>query len=199
MGDTKHEPSEVIEGIEEALRVGLEVKVNMVVQRSLNETQIVPIADMCFQRTITPRFIEFMDVGVTNQWNLEAVVSGQEIREILSKEFGDLEAVIPDHPSDVARRWTTPQGYEFGLIQSVTEPFCGDCSRARISANGSLYTCLFASEGHDLRALLRFDANHDQLEHAIQSIWMDRKDRYSEQRTKQVEVPSKVEMSFIGG
>ena len=199
MGDTKHEPTEVIEGIDEALRVGLEVKVNMVVQRSLNETQIIPIAGMCFERSITPRFIEFMDVGATNKWNLESVVSGQEIREIISKEYGGLRAVIPNHPSDVARRWTTPEGYEFGLIQSVTEPFCGDCSRARISANGSLYTCLFASQGHDLRALLRFDANHDELQSAIQSIWMDRKDRYSEQRTNQVEVRSKVEMSFIGG
>ena len=199
MGDTKHEPTEVIEGIDEALRVGLEVKVNMVVQRSLNETQIIPIAGMCFERSITPRFIEFMDVGATNKWNLESVVSGQEIREIISKEYGGLSAVIPNHPSDVARRWTTPEGYEFGLIQSVTKPFCGDCSRARISANGSLYTCLFASQGHDLRALLRFDANHEELQSAIQSIWMDRKDRYSEQRTNQVEVRSKVEMSFIGG
>lgn len=199
MGDTNHQPHEVVEGIDEALRVGLDVKVNTVVQRSLNEQQIGPIAAMCFKRDIVPRFIEFMDVGVTNKWVLESVVSGEEIREMLSKKYGKIDAVKPDHPSDVARRWRTPQGHEFGLIESVTAPFCGDCSRARISANGSMYTCLFTNKGHDLRSLLRFNANAEDLQKAIQTIWTTRKDQYSEQRTTQVVTPTKIEMSFIGG
>jgi cyclic pyranopterin phosphate synthase len=104
-----------------------------------------------------------------------------------------------DHPSDVAKKWTTKDGHRVGLIQSVTAPFCGDCSRARISANGSIYTCLFASEGKDLLGMLRFGATEKDLREAIQSIWLGRSDRYSELRTKETKTASKVEMSFIGG
>ncbi len=199
MGDTEHTADDVLAGIDEALKVGLKVKVNTVVQRNLNESQITPIAQACFERKITPRFIEFMDVGSTNQWNYDSVVSGAEIREILSNTLGPLHSVSTGHPSDVAKLWQTEHGEEIGLIQSVTSPFCGDCSRARISANGSIYTCLFATEGQDLRSLLRFGAGKQDLDQAIRSIWTSRKDRYSETRTELSQPKSKVEMSFIGG
>ena len=199
MGDTTHTPNQVIEGIDHALEVGLLVKVNTVVQRGLNESEIAPIAALCFERSITPRFIEFMDVGTTNQWNLDSVVSGDEMRGLLSRSFGPLSRVQSEHPSDVAKRWQTEKGDQVGFIQSVTNPFCGDCSRARISANGSLYTCLFATEGHDVRALVRFGAEPLELQDAIRSIWQGRKDRYSEERTTEQSLQQKVEMSFIGG
>jgi cyclic pyranopterin phosphate synthase len=199
MGDTRETPSNVVQGIDKAIQVGLTVKVNTVVQRGINEDQVTKIAGMCFERGITPRFIEFMDVGSTNQWDLASVVSGSEIRAMLSSAFGPLEALPADHPSDVAKKWTTKDGHRVGLIQSVTAPFCGDCSRARISANGSIYTCLFASEGKDLLGMLRFGATEKELREAIQSIWLGRSDRYSELRTKETKTASKVEMSFIGG
>jgi cyclic pyranopterin phosphate synthase len=199
MGDTHHSPEEVMAGVDAALEVGLQVKVNMVVQRNVNESQVVPIAAFCFERNIIPRFIEFMDVGSTNQWELDSVVSGEEIRSLLAQTYGEVNTVSPDHPSDVAKRWKTEQGHMFGLIQSVTAPFCGDCSRARISANGSMYTCLFANEGHDLRAMLRFGANATDIEAAIRTIWTARKDRYSEGRKEHKEPKPKIEMSFIGG
>lgn len=199
MGDTRHTPFEVLEGIDEAIKVGLKVKVNTVVQRNLNENEVASIAQECFDRGITPRFIEFMDVGTTNKWNLESVVPGDEIREILAHEFGPLSSIPTGHPSDVAKLWQTGQGHSIGMIQSVTAPFCGDCSRARISANGSLYTCLFATQGSDLRALLRFGAAEEDIDQAIQSIWTNRRDRYSETRSNEEQPQPKIEMSFIGG
>ena len=199
MGDTPHTPNEVVEGIDAALEAGLGVKINTVVQRNVNEDQLGRIALMAHQRHITPRYIEFMDVGSTNQWNLESVVSGEEIREILTQSIGPLKPIKSDHPSDVAKRWETNDGFHIGVIQSVTAPFCGDCSRARLSANGSMYTCLFATHGNDLRSLLRMDADESDLEEAISTIWSKRKDRYSEERTQINPSSKKVEMSFIGG
>jgi cyclic pyranopterin phosphate synthase len=154
---------------------------------------------MAHKRQIIPRFIEFMDVGTTNQWNLESVVSGEQIRKILSESIGPLKPVSSDHPSDVAKRWKTDDGDHIGLIQSVTAPFCGDCSRARLSANGSMYTCLFATQGNDLRSLIRMGANKFDLQEAVSTIWSKRNDRYSEGRTQITQSSRKVEMSFIGG
>lgn len=199
MGDTSHRPDEVVEGIDAALKAGLVVKINTVVQRNVNENQLVNIAIMAHKRYITPRFIEFMDVGTTNQWNLDSVVSGEQIREILTQSIGPLKPVTSDHPSDVAKRWQTNDGHHIGLIQSVTAPFCGDCSRARLSANGSLYTCLFATQGSDLRSLIRMGAHEVDLQEAVSTIWSTRKDRYSEERTQITQSSKKVEMSFIGG
>lgn len=199
MGDTEHSPEEVVEGIDAALRVGLGVKVNMVVQRNVNENQVGAIAKMAHERNLVPRYIEFMDVGTTNQWNMDSVVSGEEIRQMLSKTIGPLKQVDPFHPSDVAKRWQTENGQQVGMIQSVTAPFCGDCSRARISANGSLYTCLFATNGNDLRSLIRLGAGKNDLTEAIKAIWTQRNDRYSEQRGEHDQPVSKIEMSFIGG
>lgn len=199
MGDTDHSPKEVIQGIDAALSVGLGVKVNMVVQRNVNEDQVGAIAKMAHERNLVPRYIEFMDVGTTNQWNMESVVSGEEIRQLVSNSIGPLEPVDPHHPSDVAKRWQTENGQQVGMIQSVTAPFCGDCSRARISANGSLYTCLFATNGNDLRSMIRLGAEKVDLTSAIKAIWTKRKDRYSEQRNEHDQPVSKIEMSFIGG
>jgi cyclic pyranopterin phosphate synthase len=140
-----------------------------------------------------------MDVGTTNQWNMDSVVSGKEIRQMLSKSIGPLKQVDPRHPSDVAKRWKTENGQQVGMIQSVTAPFCGDCSRARVSANGSLYTCLFATNGNDLRSMIRLGAEQNDLTEAIKAIWTKRNDRYSEQRNEHDQPVSKIEMSFIGG
>ena len=150
------------------------------------------------------RFIEFMDVGTTNGWNLEQVVSGQEIVERISEHF-ELEPLDPKYRGEVAKRWRyVDGGNEFGLITSVTEAFCGDCSRVRLSAKGSVYSCLFASRGTDLRHLLRGGANDEVVNAVIADMWKVRSDRYSEIRgagesTAEEHVLEKVEMSYIGG
>jgi cyclic pyranopterin phosphate synthase len=140
-----------------------------------------------------------MDVGNTNSWVFDEVVSGEEIRRMLELHYGALIPQKPKHKGEVARRYTTTAGAEFGFIESVTNPFCGNCTRARLSAHGSLYTCLFSSKGHDLRGLLRMGADDAALSLAIQSIWLRRNDRYSMERATVEESQPKVEMSFIGG
>ena len=196
---TNHGPDEVLSGIEVALSLGLGVKVNTVVQKGVNELELIPLAEACAERNIPLRFIEFMDVGNTNAWRLEDVLTGQEIRNLLQDRFGPLNPVQPSDPSQVARTYETVDGQRFGFIESVSNPFCGDCTRARLSANGSLYTCLFSSTGHDLKALLRMEAKEHEVLQAIRSIWEDRHDRYSTERAAMDQPSSKVEMSFIGG
>lgn len=196
---TNHGPDEVLSGIEVALSLGLGVKVNTVVQKGVNEGELIPLAEACAERNIPLRFIEFMDVGNTNAWKLEDVLTGQEIRTVLEGRFGPLNPVQLSDPSQVARTYETVDGQRFGFIESVSNPFCGDCTRARLSANGSLYTCLFSSTGHDLKALLRMEAMEHEVLQAIRSIWEDRNDRYSVERTSIERPSSKVEMSFIGG
>ena len=164
MSDTKQfTPGLILEGIEAAKKIGLFVKVNAVIRKGVNEDQIVPLARACLERGVSLRFIEYMDVGNTNAWNVDEVVSGSEIRNVIEREFGTLTAEPPKHIGEVARRYRLDSGYEFGFIESVSNPFCGDCSRARLSANGSLYTCLFSSVGHDLKGLLRFGAEEGML------------------------------------
>lgn len=200
MADTKRYGPEVIfEGIEAALEVGLTVKVNAVVRRGVNEDQILPLARACHLRDIPLRFIEYMDVGNTNAWDLDEVVTGAEIRNVIEAEFGMLNPEKPTERGEVARRYTLASGYEFGFIESVSNPFCGDCSRARLSANGSIYTCLFSSKGNDLKGLLRFGASSNDVQEAIRSIWERRNDRYSTERAERAGEVKKVEMSFIGG
>ncbi|MGB2392610.1 MAG: GTP 3',8-cyclase MoaA [Poseidonia sp.] len=196
---TNHGPDEVLAGIDVALGLGLGVKVNTVVQKGVNEGELVPLAEACSARNIPLRFIEFMDVGNTNAWKLDDVMTGQEIRNLLQDRFGQLKPVDEAEPSQVARTYETVDGHRFGFIESVSNPFCGDCTRARLSANGSLYTCLFSSSGHDLKPLLRMEAEEDEVLQAIQTIWEARKDRYSAERTSTKEPSPKVEMSFIGG
>jgi cyclic pyranopterin phosphate synthase len=199
MNDVDFPVARVLEGIEAAAAAGLPVKVNAVVKRGLNEHAILPLARYFREAGHTLRFIEYMDVGATNGWRLDDVVPAAEIVDRISTEF-PLEPVPPRYRGEVAARWRYLDGAgEIGAIASVTQPFCGDCTRARISAEGRLYTCLFAVRGHDLRALVRGGASDDELRGAVERIWGSRTDRYSELRTEQTAALPKVEMSYIGG
>ena len=199
LNDVDFPVDRVLEGIDAATAAGLPVKVNAVIKRGANENQIVPMAAFFRERGHTLRFIEFMDVGHTNGWRLDDVVPASEIVAALNEAFG-VEPVDAGYRGEVARRWRYRDGAgEVGVIASVTQPFCGDCTRARLSAEGKLFTCLFALRGHDLRALIRGGASDLELEAALQNVWKARKDRYSELRSKATESLPKVEMSYIGG
>ena len=198
MGDTTSTPDAIIESIDKTLASGIPVKVNTVIQKGVNEHQIIPLISKIGLRNIPIRFIEYMDVGATNSWNLDHVMTGKEMRHLIENEFGLIQPIEPDHPSDVARTYRTDSGSIIGFIESISNPFCGDCSRARLSANGSIYTCLFATEGFDLRGILRMDATKEDITSAISAIWNQRKDRYSETRSEKTDL-NRIEMSFIGG
>ena len=179
----------------------------MVVRRGLNEQDVVPMARFFRERGHILRFIEYMDVGHTNGWRLDDVVPAEEIVAAIDAEMPLVE-VPPAYPGEVADRWAYRDGSgEVGVIASVTQPFCRDCSRARLTADGQLYTCLFASEGHDLRGPVRSGATNDELLELISAVWASRTDRYSELRalatTRELPVlaldPNRVEMSRIGG
>ena len=189
----------VLAGIDAAAAAGLPVKVNCVLKRGANEDQTLPLARHFHGTGHTLRFIEYMDVGHTNGWRLDDVVPAAEIVQTIDAEL-PLTAAEPNYRGEVARRWRYRDGGgEIGVISSVTQPFCGDCTRARISAEGRLFTCLFALRGHDLRAAVRGGASDDELEAAIRGVWGDRKDRYSELRSAATTDLPKVEMSYIGG
>jgi cyclic pyranopterin phosphate synthase len=199
MNDVDFPVARVLEGIEAAAAVGLPVKVNAVVKRGLNEHAILEMARYFRETGHTLRFIEYMDVGATNGWRLDDVVPAAEIVERISAKF-PLEPAEANYRGEVAKRWRYLDGAgEIGLIASVTQPFCGDCTRARISAEGRLYTCLFAVRGHDLRAVVRSGASDEELQRAVAAIWGDRTDRYSELRTEETSTLPKIEMSYIGG
>ena len=194
-------PEDVIAGIEAAHAAGLKVKANMVVQRGVNEAEILPMAARFRTLGATLRFIEFMDVGSSNGWKLDQVVPAKDIIELIDTHF-PLERLGRGTPSEVSDRWQYRDGSgEIGVISSVSAPFCGQCSRARISAEGGLYTCLFASQGSDLRGLVREEDNDERLLKAIAQIWARRTDRYSELRAGMKKGPTgpRVEMSYIGG
>ena len=199
LSDTTNSVDEILQGIEFCRQIELPVKVNCVIQKGVNESQIIPIIGYFNKISITPRFIEFMDVGTTNSWNYDSVVSGDEMRKIIELEFGQLEKIESNYPGEVANLWKMKNGSEVGFIESVTKPFCGDCSRARLSAEGSIYTCLFATEGHNIRSILRMDASQEQIGNAISEIWKSRNDNYSEQRGTVEQTKDRVEMSYIGG
>jgi GTP 3',8-cyclase len=190
----------VLAGIEAAAAVGLgPIKVNMVVKRGVNEHAVLEMAEYFRDHGHTLRFIEYMDVGNTNHWSLDEVVSATEIRDMITARW-PLQPVESSYPGEVATRYRYADGAgEIGLISSVTQPFCGACTRARLSADGTLFTCLFASAGHDLRALLRDGAPDSTINEALDVIWATREDRYSELRTPTGTSEPKVEMSFIGG
>ena len=190
----------VLGGIDAALEAGLSpVKVNCVVQQGVNETEVAPLVRRFKGTGVTVRFIEYMDVGRTNGWQLGQVVPSADLLGYLQGEF-ELEPVESSSPSDVARRWAHSDGSgEVGFISSVSEPFCGDCVRARLSADGRLHTCLFASGGHDLRAIIHNGVDGDALSEAIAAIWSRRDDRYSEVRSEETSALPRVEMSYIGG
>jgi cyclic pyranopterin phosphate synthase len=199
MNDVDFPVDRVLEGIEAASAAGLPVKVNMVVKRGVNEDSVLPMAHYFREQGHTLRFIEYMDVGHTNGWRLDDVVPAAEIVALLEEEFG-IEPIEPAYRGEVARRYRYREGGgEVGLITSVTQPFCGDCTRARLSAEGRLYTCLFGLRGHDLRADLRGGATDEELGARIGRIWGARTDRYSEIRSEATAALPKVEMSYIGG
>ena len=205
MNDVGYPVAKVLAGIDAAARVGLNpIKINMVVKRGVNEDSILPMARH-FQGTgHVLRFIEYMDVGTTNGWRMDDVVSAAEIVSMIDAEM-PLEPAEANYRGEVASRWRYKDGSgEIGVIASVTQPFCGNCTRVRLSSEGRLYTCLFAVDGKDLREILRSGASDDQLREAIRAIWSRRADRYSEIRSSLtalpvVERPAKVEMSHIGG
>jgi GTP 3',8-cyclase len=199
LNDVDFPVERVLAGIEAAAAVGLPVQVNMVVKRGVNEDSVLPMARFFHGSGHVLRFIEYMDVGHTNGWRLDDVVPAAEILAAIDAEL-PLEPVEAGYRGEVARRWRYRDGGgEIGMIASVTQPFCRDCTRARLSADGSLYTCLFATRGHDLRGLLRRGASDDELSAAIGAVWSRRTDRYSELRSAQTADLPKVEMSYIGG
>jgi cyclic pyranopterin phosphate synthase len=190
----------VLDGIAAARDAGLEpIKVNVVAKRGLNEHAIVPMARWARDEGLIVRFIEYMDVGHSNGWRLDDVVPAAEVVERISTEL-PLEPLPPNYPGEVADRWRYADGSgEVGVIASVSAPFCGDCTRARLSADGQLYTCLFAVKGHDVRGRLRAGATDDELLAFLRAVWGDRTDRYSELRTQATADLPKIEMFAIGG
>lgn len=199
MTDAHYGVDEVLAGIEAAAAAGLgPIKINCVVRRGVNDHTLVELARH-FKGRHTVRFIEYMDVGSTNGWRLDEVVSGREIVERVHREL-PLREADPAYRGEVASRFRFADGSgEIGVITSVTQPFCGDCTRLRLSAKGTLYTCLYASAGTDLRELLRSGADDAQLEKLVRALWRGREDRYSEQRSAETQDARRIEMSYIGG
>jgi cyclic pyranopterin phosphate synthase len=200
MNDADFPVAKVIEGIEAAAAAGLSpVKINMVVKRGTNDADIVAMAERWRGSGHIVRFIEFMDVGATNGWRMDDVVPSAEVVRRISARW-PLEPIDPNYPGEVAERWRYADGAgEIGVISSVTQAFCSSCNRMRLSTEGSLFTCLFAQSGHDLKTLLRAGASDEALRDEIAAVWQGRTDRYSEIRTLETAKRPKVEMSYIGG
>ena len=205
MNDVDFSVADVLAGIDAALAAGLgPVKVNMVVKRGSNEDQILPMARHFKDSPVILRFIEYMDVGASNGWNMDEVIPSSEVVRRISAEM-PLLPIGANYAGETAARWRYADGGgEVGMISSVTQAFCSDCSRIRLSTEGKLYTCLFATRGHDLRALLREDRSDLEIQSAIAQLWSKRADRYSETRTINTdglsrETSRKIEMSYIGG
>ncbi len=192
MGDTKENPEKVLNGIQSALDVGLQVKVNTVIRKGINEHSVNQISEHFEGTDVIVRFIEFMDVGETNSWDLEEVFTGDEMRKLLLP----LSPISGNYEGEVANRYQKGS-QELGFIESVSKPFCHSCNRARLSADGQIYTCLFANKGNDLKSIIRMGATESDIENAMKTIWSNRDDAYSENRGKVSH--SKVEMSYIGG
>ncbi len=200
LSDSNVSVQTVLNGIERAAAVGLApVKVNMVVRKGLNDDQILPMAEYFRHTPHILRFIEYMDVGTSNNWNWDEVITGKDILARIHEQFA-LEPINAQYRGEVAARWRYQDGAgEIGVITSVSQPFCGDCTRLRLSPEGQLYLCLFASQGYDLRAMVRGGSSDSQLAAYIHSVWTSRRDRYSEQRGSAHVERQKIEMSYIGG
>lgn len=200
MTDARATPTDILRGIDAAANAGLApVKINMVVRRGMNDDQIVPMARHFRGSGHIVRFIEFMDVGATNGWRMDDVITARDIVARIHDIF-PLEKAAPTHRGEVAKRWRYTDGEgEIGVISSVSDPFCGDCTRARLSPEGRLFLCLFANAGHDLRTLARSDITADQLSAALAAIWGARNDNYSERRGSLPADTPRIEMSYIGG
>ena len=199
MNDVDFPVHRVLRGIDAALAAGFApIKVNMVVKRGVNEGETVAMAERFRGSAFVLRFIEYMDVGNTNGWHMQDVVPAAEILEILSRDV-PLIPLPENYRGEVARRYRQRDGGEIGIIASVTQPFCRDCTRARLSADGHLFTCLFAATGTDLRTPLRSGASDEEIARLISAVWQARGDRYSELRSSQTTSQPKAEMSMLGG
>jgi len=208
MNDVDFPVSRVLDGIEAAAASGLRpVKVNMVVKRGVNDSEILPMARHFRNSGHILRFIEYMDVGHTNGWRMDDVVPSADVVRIIGREF-PLAPADANYPGEVAERWRYLDSAganhvggagEIGVISSVTQAFCSDCTRARLATDGKLYTCLFATQGYDMRALLRSGSVDDAIANYLAAIWSQRGDRYSEIRSERTKALPKVEMSYIGG
>ena len=203
MNDADFSVSDVLQGLDMAHQVGLgEIKVNMVVKNGLNDDQIVPMARHFKGSPFVLRFIEYMDVGDSNGWKMQEVIPSAQVIERISSSSADM-TLVPigsNYPGETAQRWQYADGSgEIGVISSVTQTFCHDCTRLRLSTEGKLYTCLFAGHGYDIRALLRDGHDDHAITQALVQLWQRRTDRYSEQRSQQTTPQKKVEMSYIGG
>ncbi|GAB4579583.1 MAG: GTP 3',8-cyclase MoaA [Anaerolineales bacterium] len=200
MNDVHFPVARVLAWIETCAKAGLKpVKINMVVKRGVNEQSILPMARYFREKGHILRFIEYMDVGATNGWRMDDVVTAREIYEMIHAEI-PIEPADPNYYGEVAERWRYVDGSgEIGIIASVTQAFCRTCTRARLSAEGRLFTCLFAIQGFDFRTMLRQGASDQELYEAIGKVWARRADRYSEIRTEQSAQRPKIEMSYIGG
>jgi len=202
MNDVDFPVAKVLDGIEAAMQAGLApIKINMVVKRGMNEHEIMPMVRRFRGSGHILRFIEYMDVGHTNGWRMDEVVPSAEVLAIIGREF-PLEAIEAAYAGEVAERWRyrdSANAGEIGVISSVTQAFCRDCTRARLATDGKLYTCLFATAGYDLRALLRGGRSDDEIGNYLAAIWLQRADRYSEIRSEHTAALPKIEMSYIGG
>jgi cyclic pyranopterin phosphate synthase len=200
MNDVYFPVKRVLDGIDAAAAAGLApIKINMVVKRGVNDASIVPMARHFRGSGHILRFIEYMDVGHTNGWRMDDVVTAKEIIGMIHAD-APLEQIDPNYRGEVAERWRYRDGSgEIGVIASVTQAFCRDCTRARLSTEGRLYTCLFATSGHEFKPLLRGSASDDEISDAVAAVWKKRDDRYSEIRTAATVPLQKIEMSYIGG
>lgn len=201
MSGGRSSPQAVIRGIDAAEKAGLRIKINMVAKSGVNDRDILPMIAYFRERKITLRFIEFMDVGETNGWKMNQVVPAKEILNTIAQHH-DFEPVDPDYRGEVASRYRFKDtGSEFGIITSITNPFCGDCNRARISADGKLYTCLFATMGTDLKKQIRSGLTQEAFTEFVSKLWINRDDQYSEDRSRgsPSKRDGKIEMSYIGG
>lgn len=200
MTDTGVAVATILEGIDAAARAGLApVKINMVVKRGANDDELLPMARQFRGSGHVLRFIEYMDVGNSNGWQNDEVVTAAEIRDTIAQRW-PIEPVDPAYAGEVAKRYRYRDGGgEIGFVTSISQPFCGGCTRSRLSAEGKLYTCLFANAGYDLRELLRTGISEDNLHRRLSAIWMQRRDRYSELRAAGQPAEDKIEMSYIGG
>lgn len=194
------ETKPVLKGIKAAQKAGLGIKINMVVKKGLNDSEIIPMAQFCKDEGLQLRYIEYMDVGSTNGWKMDDVITKKEIFYKLKEHFS-LTSLYPDYYGEVAKRYKyDDNGVEVGFITSVSEAFCSTCTRSRLSANGQMFTCLFNGNGYDLRDFMRNGATDEEIQNRISKVWSGRTDRYSEERTAEtVANRKKIEMSYIGG
>lgn len=200
MNGRKFKPHIILENIDYVKRLGFNIKINMVVQKGINEQEIIPMATYFKEKGITLRFIEFMDVGNDNKWSIQKVMSKQDMKQLLDTHF-ELKAVKPVYFGEVAKlyQYKDTEAY-VGFITSITETFCSTCTRARLSSDGKLYTCLFASTGYNILRLMRSGCTDEQLYETIKEIWENRLDRYSEERLVKSNLTNrKIDMSYIGG